>query len=59
MAQHRVLANPTKADKDPPNRSSRGEVAWMDPELKWLIKLVGSAIGVFALIDEGRRRGWI
>jgi hypothetical protein len=31
----------------------------MDPELKWLIQLVGAVIGVASLIEVGRRRGWI
>jgi hypothetical protein len=31
----------------------------MDPELKWLLQLVGAVVGVVSLIETGRRRGWI
>jgi hypothetical protein len=31
----------------------------MDPELKWLLQLVGAVVGVVSLLEIGRRRGWI
>ena len=31
----------------------------MDPELRWLIKLVFAVGSLASLIDAGRRRGWI
>lgn len=31
----------------------------MNSELSWLLKLAGAVLGVAALIDEGRRRGWL
>lgn len=31
----------------------------MDPEMKWLLQLVGAVVGVVSLLETGRRRGWI
>jgi hypothetical protein len=31
----------------------------MDPQLKWLIQVIGAIAGLVTLIDTGRRRGWI
>jgi hypothetical protein len=31
----------------------------MNPELKWLIQLIGAVIGLASLIEAGRRRAWI
>ena len=31
----------------------------MDSGLTWLVKLASGVLGVAALIDEGRRRGWL
>ncbi len=28
-------------------------------QLKWLVQLAGASLALFALIDEGRKRGWI
>ena len=31
----------------------------MDPKIRWIFQLTVSAVGLFWLIQTGRRRGWI
>ena len=31
----------------------------MDPKIRWCFQLALSAVGLFWLIQTGRRRGWI
>jgi hypothetical protein len=38
---------------------------WLDrketpmPQLKWLLQLAGAGLALLALIEEGRKKGWI
>ncbi len=31
----------------------------MNPKTRWILQLAASALGIFWLIQTGRRRGWI
>ncbi len=31
----------------------------MNDQLKWMVQLVGAALGPLALLEQGRRRGWV
>lgn len=31
----------------------------MNDQLKWVIQLAGAALGLLALLEQGRRRGWV